>query len=136
MLVHLLKHQLLFSFNSTFIECVGALSNIEKDVISRILESITKLWSNNKQKTLVLFRTVVGLYDFCDDSQKDLIQLWIIEHLFKLFSDNEFQIAEESINFCNHLLIENTAFWQNRQNDIRTLVDALEKVNWMKVLKL
>lgn len=130
-LIHLLRHKLLFSFKNKFVECIRDLDYIQKDTIARILASITKLWPYNQQKTIVLLCVVIGLYNCCNNSQKNLLRSWIVEHLFKMFSNNDFQIAGESMNFFNRLLLENTDFWINRQDDVKALAEILKKVNYM-----
>lgn len=118
----------MFSFKSKIIECVKVLDCYQKDLIPRMLKCIIKLWPCQYLKTIPLLCTMIDLYEWCDKEQWDPLQSRIVSHLSIMFSNVDFQLADESMNFWNLILHNNIKFWQNNQDDIRIVVNALKKV--------
>ncbi|VVC24129.1 Armadillo-type fold,Protein phosphatase 2A, regulatory B subunit, B56,Armadillo-like helical [Cinara cedri] len=127
-LTHLLKHPFLIAFKSNLIECVRVLDRTQKELIPHMLIFITKLWSFQNLKTIVLLRAMSDLYNVCDTDKWISLQLQIVGPLSKLFCNDDFQLADESMNFWNRILHENMKFWQSKQDDVRIVVNALKKV--------
>lgn len=125
----MLKHPYLFSFKAKLIECVKTLDNDQKDLIPEMLIFISKLWSNHNLKIVVLLCTMGELYDWCDKDKWAPLQVQIVGSLSKLFSNDDYQLAEEAMNFWNRILHENINFWKTRPDDIRVVVNSLKKVN-------
>uniref|UniRef100_A0A2S2NPT0 Uncharacterized protein n=1 Tax=Schizaphis graminum TaxID=13262 RepID=A0A2S2NPT0_SCHGA len=86
------------------------------------------IWKSHNVKTIVLLRTMIELYDWCIKEKWMKLQLSVVSHLAKFFSDYDFQLAEESMNFWIRILHENLKYWQERTDDIRVVVNALKKV--------
>lgn len=129
-LKQLLKHQLLFSFKSKLIECMKTLNADHKDLIPRMLIFITKIWSNQNTNTTVLLGAMIELYDGCPKDKWIKIQLQVVGRLCKLFSDDNFQLSDGSMNFWYTVLLDNIAFWQNRPVDSGAVADALKNVTY------
>jgi hypothetical protein len=127
-LVCLLKHQSLSSFKSKLVECARALKNDYKDLIPQMLMFIKKLWSCQHLKTIVLLHTMMELYEWCDRDQWIQLQVQIVGHLSKLFSNDDFNLADLSINFWNRILHENIKLWKTRPDVIKIVVANLKKV--------
>ncbi|XP_026820730.1 serine/threonine-protein phosphatase 2A 56 kDa regulatory subunit gamma isoform-like [Rhopalosiphum maidis] len=127
-LLRLLKHQHLFSFKSKLIECIKALDSLNEELIPGALIFIMDIWKSHKVKTIVLLRTMIELYDWCNKEKWMKLQLLVVSHLSKFFSDYDFQLAEESMNFWIRILHENLKYWQERTDNIRVVVNALKKV--------
>lgn len=127
-LMHLLKHPFLIVFKNKLIDCVRVLDYNKNELIPQMLLLIVKLWSFQNLKTIALLRTMIELYNVCDKNEWVPLQLRIIGPLSKLFTNDDFLLAEESMNFWKLILHENIKFWQNNQSDIRMVVSALKKV--------
>lgn len=93
-----------------------------------MLVLITKLWSYPNLKTIALLSTMVELYNWCDMDKKLPLLSRIVGQLSKLFTSDDFNLSHDSMNFWNLILHENVKFWQTKQNDISTVVNALNKV--------
>lgn len=127
-LVRLLKHPLLYTFKSKLVECARALNNDYTDLIPQMLMYIKKLWSCQHLKTIVLLHTMMELYEWCDKDRWTQLEVQIAGHLSKLFSNNDFQLADLSMNFWNRILHENIKLWKNRPDVIKIVVGDLKKV--------
>lgn len=127
-LLRLLKHQHLFSFKSKLIECIKALDSLNEELIPGALIFIMDIWKSHNVKTIVLLRTMIELYDWCNKEKWMKLQLSVVSHLSKFFSDYDFQLAEESMNFWIRILHENLKYWQEKTDNIRVVVNALKKV--------
>lgn len=132
-LVQLLKHQSLLSYKSKLIECARTLNYDYKDLIPQMLTLIKKLWSCQHLKTIVLMHTMMELYEWCDKDRWIQLQVQIVGDLSKLFSNNDFQVADTAMNFWNRLLHENIKLWKNRPDLIKIVVGDLKKVMSLSV---
>ncbi|XP_022161303.1 serine/threonine-protein phosphatase 2A 56 kDa regulatory subunit gamma isoform-like [Myzus persicae] len=127
-LLRLLKHQYLYSFKSKLIECIKALDSQHDELIPKVLVSIMDIWKSHNVKTIVLLRTMVELYEWCNKDNWIKLQLPVVCHISKFFSDYDFQLSEESMNFWIRIMHENIKYWQSRKDDVRVVVNALKKV--------
>lgn len=126
--MRLLKHQYLYSFKSKLIECIKALDSQHDELIPKVLVSIMDIWKSHNVKTIVLLRTMVELYEWCNKDNWIKLQLPVVCHISKFFSDYDFQLSEESMNFWIRIMHENIKYWQSRKDDVRVVVNALKKV--------
>lgn len=126
--IQLLKHPSLLTFKYKLVECVKVFNYSHPDIVFRILEAIEKLWSCHCRKTIVLLRTMVELYEWCGRDKWISLQIRVVGHLSKFFYNEDFQLAEEAMNFWNRILHDNTTFWQRQQDNIAIVVNALKKV--------
>ncbi|XP_060856652.1 serine/threonine-protein phosphatase 2A 56 kDa regulatory subunit gamma isoform-like [Metopolophium dirhodum] len=127
-LLRLLKHQYLYSFKTKLIECIRALDSQHDGLIPKVLVFIMDIWKSHNVKTIVLLRTMVELYEWCNKENWIKLQLPVVCHISKFFSDYDFQLAEESMNFWIRIMHENIKYWQGRKDDVRVVVNALKKV--------
>lgn len=76
---------------------------------------------------------MVELYNWCAKDKWIQLQLKIVGHLCKLFSDIDFQLSDGSMHFWYTILNENIMFWQNRPNDAKIVADALQNVTYIGI---
>lgn len=127
-LLRLLKHNCLLSFNTEFLNCVKVLNEYRKDMIPKMVIFIVKLLLLINLDTKVLLCTMMELYKLCNQDKRISLQLQIVGQLSKLFSNDDLQISIEAMNFWNLFLHENATMWKSKPDYLRIIIDGLKKV--------